>query len=365
MAPARQQSHDRPTLETIARQLDVSRATVSNAYNRPDQLSSALRQRILATAAELGYPGPDPAARGLRRGRAGAVGVLIWDRLSYAFTDPAAVVTLDGLASALEGDGTGLLLLPGVEGGGPPPDLVRNAVVDGFVSYALAADDPGLAAARARALPLVLVDHPARRGEVAVTVDDAGGAAAVGEHLLALGHRHIAAVSFELGLDRRSGPADPARVAASTFVAPRERLVALARAFERAGAGAGAAAAFPIWECAHNGRPDGREAATALLAGDPRPTAIVALSDELALGVLDAAADAGLDVPGNLSVTGFDDTPVAVLARPPLTTVRQPLHRKGEVAGRRLLDLVAGRRPARVRRLPTELVARGSTGPPR
>jgi DNA-binding LacI/PurR family transcriptional regulator len=362
VTPARPDSRDRPTLETIARQLGVSRATVSNAYNRPDQLSGALRERVLAAAAELGYPGPDPAARGLRRGRVGAVGVLICDQLSYAFTDPAAVVTLDGLASALEGEGTGLLLLPGVEGGGPSPDLVRSAVVDGFVSYGLAADDPGLAAARARSLPLVLVDHPARRGEVSVTVDDAGGASAVGELLLALGHRHIAAVSFELGLDRRSGPADSARVAASTFVAPRERLLALARPFERAGAGA---ASFPIWECAHNGRHDGREAATALLAGDPRPTAIVALSDELALGALDAAADAGLDVPGDLSVTGFDDTPAAVLARPPLTTVRQPLHRKGEVAGRRLLDLVAGRRPARVRRLPTELVARESTGPPR
>jgi DNA-binding LacI/PurR family transcriptional regulator len=362
VTPTRPDSRDRPTLETIARQLGVSRATVSNAYNRPDQLSSGLRERVLVVAAELGYPGPDPAARGLRRGRAGAVGVLICDRLSYAFTDPAAVVTLDGLASALEGEGAGLLLLPGVEGGGPPPELVRNAVVDGFVTYGLAADDPGLAAARARSLPLVLVDHPARRGEVAVTVDDAGGAGAVGEHLLALGHRHVAAVSFELGLDRRSGLADPARVAASTFVSPRERLVALAQAFERAGA---RAASFPVWECAHNGRQDGREAATALLAGDPRPTAIVALSDELALGVLDAATDAGLAVPGDLSVTGFDDTPTAALARPPLTTVRQPLHRKGEVAGRTLLDLVAGRRPARVRRLPTELVVRGTTGPPR
>jgi DNA-binding LacI/PurR family transcriptional regulator len=85
----------------------------------------------------------------------------------------------------------------------------------------------------------------------------------------------------------------------------------------------------------------------------------------LALGVLDAAADAGLDVPGDLSVTGFDDTPAAALGRPPLTTIRQPLHRKGEVAGRTLVELVAGRRPSRVRRLPTELVVRGTTGPPR
>jgi DNA-binding LacI/PurR family transcriptional regulator len=73
---------DRPTLDTIARALGVSRATVSNAYNRPDQLSPALRERILATAASLGYGGPDPAARSLRQRRVGAVGVLMSDRLS-------------------------------------------------------------------------------------------------------------------------------------------------------------------------------------------------------------------------------------------------------------------------------------------
>src|SRR6266511_1650018 len=172
------------TLDTIARSLGVSRSSVSTAYNRPAQLSPQLRERILATASELGYAGPDPAARSLRKRRVGAVGVLMGDRLSYAFSDPAAVLLLDGLAETLEPERCGLLILPGTHGGGPPPEQVRDAVVDGLLTYCLAEDDPALAAARARSVPLVLVDQPARPGEATVRVDDPGGAAAVAQHLL-------------------------------------------------------------------------------------------------------------------------------------------------------------------------------------
>jgi DNA-binding LacI/PurR family transcriptional regulator len=358
---------ERPTLATIAQALGVSRATVSNAYNRPDQLSPALRERILATAASLGYAGPDPAARSLRQRRVGAVGVLMSDRLSYAFSDPAAVLLLDGLAEVLEPEGAGLLILPGMHGGGPPPELVRNAVVDGLVTYCLADDDPALAAARARRVPLVLVDDAPdptgreERGEVAIQVDDPGGAAAVAQHLLDLGHRRIAVVSYELTRDRRSGFAAAERQRAISFSGTRERLGGYRTALVGAGLDWWD---VPVWECARNGRQVGREAAATLLAMRPRPTAILAMSDELAIGALEAARDAGIDVPGELSVVGFDDIPAAVFTTPPLTTVRQPLRRKGELAGQHLLDLRAGGRPRRTPRLPTELVVRASTAPP-
>src|ERR1700712_3884504 len=109
----------RLTLVTVARDLGISPATVSNAYNRPDQLSPALRARILARAAELGFAGPDPMARGLRRGRVGAVGVLVDEGLSYPFSDPTAVLLLDGRARELELDGLGLLLHTGRSGEDP------------------------------------------------------------------------------------------------------------------------------------------------------------------------------------------------------------------------------------------------------
>src|SRR5919198_5889683 len=101
-----------PTLADVAAQIGVSRTTVSNAYNRPDQLSPALRERILAAAQELGYSGPDPAARGLRLRRSDTVGVLLGESLAYAFTDPAAALFLEGVARTGEKTGTSMLLIP-------------------------------------------------------------------------------------------------------------------------------------------------------------------------------------------------------------------------------------------------------------
>jgi DNA-binding LacI/PurR family transcriptional regulator len=95
-------AHDR---QDPRRRAGVSPATVSNAYNRPDQLSPQLRHRILATAAELGYPGPDAAGRTLRMGRADAVGVLLAERQSYAFSDPSAIEFLTGLSEVVEEHG--------------------------------------------------------------------------------------------------------------------------------------------------------------------------------------------------------------------------------------------------------------------
>src|SRR3954453_1628109 len=100
------------TLKTVAKAVGVSPSTVSNAYNKPDQLSTALRERILATAHELGYAGPDASARALRSGKAGAVGVLFTDKLAYAFSDPYAVGFLAGLAEVAEEFATSLLLMP-------------------------------------------------------------------------------------------------------------------------------------------------------------------------------------------------------------------------------------------------------------
>ena len=354
-------STDRPTLDTIANLVGVSRATVSNAYNRPDQLSASLRERILAAAASLGYAGPDPTARSLRTGRAGAVGVLMCDRLSYAFSDPAAVLFLDGLAEVLEPEGAGLLLLPGTQAAGPEPHLVRGAVVDGLVTYCLPDEDPALGVARERGIPLVLVDHPGRSGEATVRVDDPGGGAAIVKHLLELGHRRLAIVSYELGPGHRDGLVDEHRLDGMTFAGTRERLGGYRAALATAGLDW---PTTPIYECDRNGRQAGRAAATALLAGQPRPTAIVAMSDELAMGVLEAAHDEGFDVPRDLSVVGYDDTPGAAHATPPLTTVRQPLRDKGQRAGRRLLALRDGRPVGRSRRLPTEVVVRSSTAQP-
>ena len=142
------------TLQTIAESLGVSRTTISNAYNRPDQLAPELRERVLATAAELGYPGPDPAARRLRSGGREAIGLLFTESLGYAFNDPGAVRFLQGFSRATEEAGLALLLLPGFAGREGTPhrgrerkEAVREAVVTGFCAYSLPVDDPDLSAA--------------------------------------------------------------------------------------------------------------------------------------------------------------------------------------------------------------------------
>src|SRR6188472_4552012 len=123
----------RVTLRDVAAEVGVSAKTVSNAFSRPDQLSARLREEILATAARLGYPGPDPVAAGLRRGRVGAIGVAYANRLSYAFDDPVARALLAGMTSVAESAGAGLLLLPGSSDLEQRTAAINGAVVDGLI----------------------------------------------------------------------------------------------------------------------------------------------------------------------------------------------------------------------------------------
>jgi DNA-binding LacI/PurR family transcriptional regulator len=350
---------NRSTLESIARQLGVSKMTISNAYNRPDQLSPELRERILAAARELGYPGPNPLASTLRRGRVGAVGMVFDEPVSFALSDPAAALIVRGLASVCETERAGLLLVPGVPGGEAGVDLVRTALVDGFIFYCDYEGDPRLDVLRDRGMPYVLVDAPEVADVSWVGIDDRGAARQAAQHLIDLGHRSFGIVSFNLVPDDFEGPVTPEREKQGSFHVPVERLIGYREALEAAGIGW---ASVPIEE-RHPGpggaSEAGRVGGGVLLDRAPRPTAILAMSDELALGVLLASADRGIDVPGDLSVVGFDDTPAAAGAAPPLTTINQPHELKGATAGRLLLDPPAAG-PQRVV-LPTTLVVRASS----
>src|SRR5215211_1635330 len=271
------------TLQTLADAIGVSRTTVSNAFNRPDQLNPALRERVLALAAELGYAGPDAAGRALRSGRAGAVGVLFTEQLSYAFGDPAAVSTLRGLAIEAEQAGVGLALLPAPLAGGDPAALVTRAVVDAFFVYALPDGHRSVTAALERRVPVVVADTPYVPGVPFVSIDDRAGARAAAEHLLGLGHRRLAVVTLRVLEDGHTGMVGAARRQEAAYRVTRERLAGYAEAIAAAGL---AWDEIPIFE-GPNLRAVGAQAAGALLELQPRPTAILAMSDELALGVLD------------------------------------------------------------------------------
>ena len=345
------------TLQTIAEQLGVSRTTVSNAYNRPDQLAPELRERVLAMAAELGYTGPDPAARRLRSGGREAIGLLFTESLAYAFSDPGAVLFLQGFARAAEEAGTAMLILPGFappRRGGDDRTAVREAVVSGFCAYSLPVDDRDLAAAVERKLPLVVVDEPRMAEHTFIGIDDRAGARLAAEHLAALGHRRIGIVSFRTTDDNYAGPLTPEREAAATYPVSSARLTGWREGLEAAGI---------AWddvvkeERVLNAREDGAAGLRAVLAREPGITAVLCATDVLALGTLAAAAEAGRP---DLSIVGFDDVPAA--AARDLTTVRQPLLETGLTAGRLLVDPPAEAEP-QVIVLPVELVPRGSTRP--
>lgn len=250
------------------------------------------------------------------------------------------------------------MLVPTRFGAPTETDLARVALVDGFVAYCDVADDGRLDVVKERGLPLVVIDGPPRPGASSVGIDDRGAAGSAAQHLVELGHRRISIATLPLSPDGYEGPADPPRQAAALFHTNSERLHGYRRALETAGI---AWEDVAIEERAPHGRDAGRRAAAALLDRAQRPTALIAMSDEIAIGALHAAEVRGIAVPRELSIVGFDDTAAAPEARPPLTTIAQPHREKGEAAPRLLLH--PEDEPVDLR-FPTELVVRGSTAPP-
>jgi DNA-binding LacI/PurR family transcriptional regulator len=345
------------TLRDVAAAAGVSIGTASNAFNRPDLISEGLRDRVFEAASRLGYGGPDPAARRLRTGRTGALGVIFTDRLPYAFDDEAAVLFLRGLANALENSGAGLLLIPTSPTREEGSRVVRGAAVDGFIVFSTPTGDPRLEAALARGLPTITVDEPLDVPTPFIGIDDRGGGEAAGRHLVELGHRRVAVISFpEYARDDETLPFDVSRERLAGYRA------ALGDYFDP-----------DLVFIAYTNHPDtGKRLLAEILEVDPIPTAVLVMSDALAAAVVRGAVEAGLRVPEDLSVVGFDGVPSGALTEPPLTTVTQPIEEKGEMTARALLaaldpedgaETPPGESPKRTI-LPTNLLIRGTTGPP-
>jgi DNA-binding LacI/PurR family transcriptional regulator len=352
----------RPTLQTVADAVGVSRSTVSNAYSRPDQLSPALREKILETARRLGYAGPDPTARSLRVGSAGAVGVLFTTTLSYAFNDPYAVQFLRGLAEAGERHDTGLLLVPlPLNEPEAATQAVQRAAVDAFCVYCVPEWHASRPAVAARGLPVVSTEvaTDADTAAMFVGLDEAGATRAAGEHLVRLGHRRIGVVMDWCVPEPVTVPT-PVTVKSLNEVDDydaRERLRGYHEAFAEVGIGL---SDLTMVNAVDNSRQSGAAAAAQLLDQAVRPTCVVAFTDLLALGVIDAVVARGLWPGRDVSVVGFDDLPEAEVGG--LTTIRQDPLARGRIAGSLLLDPPSDPDACKVV-LPTELIVRASTGP--
>jgi DNA-binding LacI/PurR family transcriptional regulator len=221
---------------------------------------------------------------------------------------------------------------------------------------------PLLRLARERNIPLVIHGGPRLADVPFVGIDDRAAAQAAAEHLLQLGHRSLAVISQPFGPSRRARHRDPAKIGRPRYRVTRGRLAGYQAA---ANAAAPQPAALDLYEVALNSRDEGRRAALALLRMSLRPTGVLAMSDELAVGVLAAARELNLRVPHDLSIIGWDDLPSARASDPPLTTVAQSLHDQGRTCAQLLISATRGELAADdlVHLAPWQLITRDSTGP--
>lgn len=349
----------RVTLQTIADHIGVSRMTVSNAFSRPDQLSATLRERILAVAEQLGYVGPDPTARALASGTAGTVGLLMSDTYAYSLTDEVAMTFIAAISDELAPTGLALTLLSAAPREGIIP--ARDVAVDGALVYSCDITSPAVGWLMRRRLPVVFVDQPPASGIASINVDDRGGARAAAQHVLDLGHRRVGIVTS--GFGGEYGIVDDPRTATLAY-GESERMLGWLEALDAAGV-----TPFVIRLPHQDPHEIGYSAGQTLLAQPLRPTAILCFSDAMAGGVVRAAQDAGLIVPDDVSIVGFDDNPIARRTQPTLTTVRQDVDAKGRAAISALKAAIEraknGSVPRRAKHLmlDTELIVRDSTAP--
>ncbi len=339
----------------------MSRTTVSNAFNRPDQLSADLRERVLTTAKRLGYAGPDPVARSLRTRKAGAVGLVMPEPLTFFFSDPAALDFVAGVAQSCEEMGQGLLLVAV----GPSRSLedgtvaVLGAGVDGFVVYSVREDDPYLQVVLQRRVPVVVVDQPKGLSGVSrVGIDDRAAMRGLADYVLGLGHREIGLLTMRLGPDRRQDLVDADQLKSLTFDVQRERIFGVWDAMTAACIDPDALTVVESYEHLPT---SGGTAAKVALEANPRITALMCTADVLALSAMDYLRAHGIYVPGQMSVSGFDGIPDAISRG--LTTVAQPSLQKGRRAGELLLKPPRSGLPV-VELLDTELIRGRTAGPP-
>lgn len=347
-------SAPRPTLADVAAKAGVSASTASLAFSGSGPVSDATKERVLAAADALGYAGPDPRARSLRRGRSGIVGVVLEERVRAAFLDPVKIQMLDGISEGIAPLGAGLLLLTDTGEAGGNAVSIESAPVDAVV---LIGCSPRLGhsveALRRRGIPAVAIEGATGEDIPEISIDNREATRRGAEYLKKLGHTEVALVTLPFDAARTRGPLTPELISASTADTASARLLGARDVFPDATGRAAAASSIE----------EGLEAGRELLADSSnRPTAVIAQSDLLAAGVIQAAEELGVAVPAELSVLGFDGIRVDGLQHD-LTTLVQPSTAKGRAAGEAVVQLLAGE-PPRSRCFTSTLHVGDTTAPP-
>ncbi|MEW9622944.1 LacI family DNA-binding transcriptional regulator [Rhodanobacter geophilus] len=331
----------RVTIDDVAHASGTSKKTVSRVLNNEPNVRDTVRERVLAAMAELNYR-PLTSARSLATNRSFMIG-LLYDNLS-----PSYIMEVQaGVLQACQAQHYSMMVQPLVS---TAPDLVERVEdilsrhqPDGLILTPPITDHPQLLdALRKHGLPFASIAPHHPKGCIGVMLHEREAAAAMVDHLVALGHRRIAHIlgdpehgagvwrlaGFRDGLQRAGLKEDPAYMVQGRF------------SFE-----------------------SGVAAMRQLLALPRRPTAIFAADDDMAVGAIWAAAEAGVSVPGDVSICGFDDTTIATQVWPPLTTIHQPVREMGRRATEELLLRVLGKGDARMVEVDYEMRIRASTAP--
>jgi len=332
------------TIEDVARLAGVSNGAVSLAVSGQAGVADSTRQRIIAAADELGWR-PSIGARAMRSSKAFAVGLILARDPALLGADPFFPSFIAGVESELAPIGYSLVLQVVHDDQTAVSKAYRRLAqegrVDGVFLTDLRRDDPRLPLVQELGLPAIAVGKPSGRTTLrSIGIDDRIGVREAVDHLVSLGHRRISFVGGTSG-----------------YVHSTSRLAAWRDGLRGAGLEDGQAITADFTAAG------GAAATTRLLDSADRPTAIIYANDLMAIAGMSVAAQRGIEVPGSLSIVGFDDVPLAAHMNPPLTTVRQDVVLWGRAAAVALLSLVENREPPFAKLPPSHLVLRASTAP--
>lgn len=333
----------RPTMKDVAQHARVSISTVSYVLNGTGPVAAERRARVLDAVRVLEYA-PNESARNLKRRSASTIGLMVPD-----LANPFFALVAEGVERAASARNVLVVLCAPQATDTPEPHharLLRSQRLDGVIYVTSTSTSPSDLLALARSGPVVLLDEHVPGFDLpAVVSDSRRGAREVAQHVLEHGHERLAVIGGPPGL-----------------WTAQQRLAGYREAFAAAGLDPDA---VPVLTGDYQ-QPSGSELAAKVLGGPvaERPTALLCANDLMAIGALEHCKAAGLDVPRDISIVGFDDLPFAGLLTPRLTTVRQPARHMGERAANLLFALLASDGGESLEPFPATLQIRGSVAPP-
>lgn len=337
------------TIKDVAQILNVSTATVSNAFNRPDQLSEALREKILSECKRIGYIGPSAAGRNLRTGRSGVVGVVLSDSLAYSMSDYVASHFLAGVAEILDEAQLHMLLLSARDMDESTRQHMHESMVDGYIAYGMMGIGRTYEHLVRQQKRLVLVDTD-MEGYSSININNFDAAYEVAIHALKQPSPHLAVLGLRITDYPRISRLTPEDIEGLPSSISADRLQGYLKACQETGT-----ELLPerIWNVPLNTHRWAHQAAREALSTLPRPDLLLCQSDVIAMAALQVAYQMGLRVPEDLRIVGFDGVPEAQNLHPSITTIQQHSTEKGRRAAKLFLDA-----DAEVEKLilPTDLV---------